>query len=111
MTPDRASVLEAMSGDLTAAEWSQRLDVSAPEVRAWCATRSLPLRGDPRHGITDIAARVDAERRRLGLSLVATAKAVGVDVKTIRALRSRSFLHAHIAAALHGWLRRVEVTP
>lgn len=43
---ERARPLRAMSGDCTAWEWSEALDVGADAVIQWCRERGLPLRGE-----------------------------------------------------------------
>lgn len=105
-----ALVLCEMSADLTADEWGQRLDVPASEVRAWCAVHRLPLRGDPRCAVAELSRRVDGERRRLGLTVRAVARATGIDAHTIASLKRRRYLKTETTAALIGWLRRVEVS-
>ncbi len=42
---ERCRPLLAMSGDCTAWEWSEALDVGADAVIRWCRERRLPLRG------------------------------------------------------------------
>jgi hypothetical protein len=108
MTPGAALCLLELSPDLTAAEWGQRLDVPAAEVRAWCDARGVPLRGDRHAPAREVARRVDVERRRLGWSLRQVARDAGVDHQTVTRLPEMQYLHDATAGALWAWVRRVE---
>jgi hypothetical protein len=108
VTPDRALALLELSPDLTAAEWGQRLDVPASEVRAWCKARGAALRGDRHAPVREVARRVDSERRRLGLSLRDVAQDAGVDHQTVNRLPVLQYLYGSTADALWAWVRRVE---
>ena len=75
MSPDRARVLDHMSGDLTAAEWADRLECTAAQVRRYCGVRALDLGDEPAAELAPWAWGRHAAARIEVLSVLVRAKA------------------------------------
>ena len=108
MTPDRTLALLELSPDLSAAEWAQRLDVSAAEVRTYCAAQGLALADAPLDA-TDVATELVRRQSALGVSWHHVARGAGLDVQQVIRFASRPRgprTSRRVTEAIAGWLAR-----